>query len=101
MSWRYLTCRFPDEATAIAAARQLGTVLTPGTEDAGNDKFALHVFDQWDRLPGTNGKADPGQAAAGFWVNVAFNEDWEGAAAADAALQPFVQTPAVPGNVFA
>lgn len=100
-----MVCRFPDEPTAIAVAAQLGTTLTPGTLDAGDENFALHVFDQWDRWPGTNGPDDSGLKAAGFWVNVAFNLDTEAGSTAYQGLiaSGFVVNPATitPSNTWA
>jgi hypothetical protein len=80
-------------------------VVEPGTTDFGNENFACHVFTQWDRWPGTNGKDDLGQAAAGFWSNVTFNTDRDAGATALAGCQAsgYVQTPepANPSNVWA
>lgn len=43
----------------------------------------------------------PGTPTAGFTAMLRLNQDWEGYAATFAALQPYRQQPARPGQVFA
>src|SRR6476661_3885135 len=101
--WQTVYLNTGDEATARGLASQLGSDLLPGAYSAGDENYCFLAYTQWDRWPGTNGKDDTGQAAAGFWVLARFNTDRpQGLQAYNSvAAMPYVVTTASPSNVWA
>ena len=98
MSWSStIYVQVPDEATARAAAADLGLEFPDdGTIPTANHNFALHapMVAPWQIAPTWGTDADgwvvltaPGTPEPGYWAMLRLNTDWQGYPATMAALQ--------------
>jgi hypothetical protein len=110
MSWGATTyLQFADEATAgtqLAAAGLVGANSFMPL-DVGVCALVAPIV-EWVTRPtyGTDANGlpvvtDPGEKRTGWWAMLRLNSDWDGAAAAATALQPYAQALENPCNVFA
>lgn len=103
MSWsNTLYPAFADQAEAIAKLAAAGVTTPDSLNPLGSFVALVAPITEWETPPGgTDDDPVPGVPMPGFWTMMKLNTDWDGYAAAMAALTPYLQTRDQPDHVFA